>query len=67
MTELEFPHHEPTESLLARLRERGPGWVVLQNIESNGRDSIALRHVDDLDRYPNSRVLTTYEEVTAGH
>ena len=62
-TDLGFPHHEPTENLLAQLRDRGPGWVILQNLESNGHYSVTLRHKDKLGMYPNSKILKTFEEL----
>jgi hypothetical protein len=60
---MDYPHHEPTENLLEQLRERGPDWVILQNMESNGRDSITLRHSDTLHMYPNSKILKRFEDL----
>jgi hypothetical protein len=62
-TDIEFPPHEPTENLLEQLRERGPGWVILQNMESNGRASVTLRQAENLHTYPNSRILRTFEDL----
>jgi hypothetical protein len=62
-TDIEFPHHEPTENLLAQLRERGPGWVILQKVESNGHFSVTLRHRDNFGMYPNSKILKTFEDL----
>jgi hypothetical protein len=62
-TDIEFPHHEPTQNLLAQLRDRGSGWVILQNLESNGHYSVTLRHRDNLGMYPNSKILKTFEEL----
>ena len=61
--DIEFPHHEPTENLLEQLRGRGPGWVILQHLESNGHYSVTLRQRDKLGMYPDSKILKTFEDL----